>query len=97
MRYDAKATARHLVLTLANAHVPDESEVVYLCADWWALFPFNRAKTTAVASAILSDEELRHMVRAFDVKHQNVGIHSIEEGLQATLSEYWEWVAPGAI
>lgn len=87
---NATEIARHLALVLANLHVPEDADVPELVADWWALHPWVARDGFAVSSAILADEELRHMVRAFDVRHNQVGINSVEEGLMATVGEWWE-------
>lgn len=93
LRAAEESDEAHRLLNVAVENpeeLPMDADVPELVADWWALHPWAVRDGYAVASEILADEDLRHMIRAFDVRHSQVGINSVEEGLMATVGEWWE-------
>lgn len=64
-----------------NPVYKDANEFLY---DFWADMPWTIRESMAVASQVLSDENLRAIVRAFDVRHALEGDLSVEIGMMAT-------------
>lgn len=64
--------------------------------DFWSDMPWTPEKAAAVASEILCDENLRFIVRAFDVQHGLVGDVAIETGMMVYACQNFDedWVAP---
>lgn len=58
--------------------------------DFWPDMPWSPAEGALVASEILSNEDLRHIVRAFDVRHNLEGDASIEIGMMVTAMENFD-------
>lgn len=79
---EAHAWATKILVQLTKPLHPVYANANEFLYDFWPDLPWNQRDATSVARAILSNENLRFVVRAFDVRHGLADTpESVEVGL----------------